>query len=246
MSSTDDQPIYAGAGPSNVRDNQHQHPHQHDDEESPPLSPHPGSQSLLRRSMRTVAELLHPFSSGALSTLPKISRPLRYTRRDAVPEVEPDEEGNLPTVRDYHAINSLPPQVRVPKKVATPVKVEPKVWFANERTWIAWLSNAILLASLAVALFNTSKDEIAKRFAYVYALISIGILIYAYALYQHRLTMILRRDPGHFDAHLGPVIISIALFTAILVNFIVRGKFSCYDPFPPNRSLPHYNHYFHA
>ena len=40
----------------------------------------------------------------------------------------------MPTVRDYHAINSLPPQVRVPKKIATPIKVEGKVWFANERS----------------------------------------------------------------------------------------------------------------
>ncbi len=40
----------------------------------------------------------------------------------------------MPTVRDYHAINSVPPQVRVPKKIATPVKVEGKVWFANERS----------------------------------------------------------------------------------------------------------------
>lgn len=101
-------------------------------EQSPP--PSPASQSLLRRSLRTVAELFYPFSTGALATLPRLSRPLRYTRRDAVPEVEPDEDGNLPTVRDYHAISHVPPQVRVPKKVPTPVKVEPKVWFANERS----------------------------------------------------------------------------------------------------------------
>ena len=179
-------------GVNNNNDDQGRDDFQHDDPPPPHIG---GSQSLLRRSIQTVAELFHPFSSGALATLPKLSRPLRYTRRDAVPELEPDEEGNLPTVRDYHAINSLPPQVRVPKKVATPVKVEPKVWFANERSacsslcfflihadmvsvaWVSWLSNAILLASLSVALFNASKDDIAKRFAYIYALISIGVLV---------------------------------------------------------------------
>ena len=43
--------------------------------------------------------------------------------------------------------------------------------------WIAWLSNSVILASFSVALFNASKDEIAKRFAYVYALISVGVLV---------------------------------------------------------------------
>ncbi|KAM6490586.1 hypothetical protein JOM56_013929 [Amanita muscaria] len=205
------------------------------EEDYPHHSPgHSPSGSLLQRSIHAVADLFHPFSAGALATLPRLSRPLRYYRRDAVPETEPDEEGNLPTVRDYHAINSLPPQVRVPKKVATPVKVEGKVWFANERTWISWMTNAVLLATLSLALFNASKDEVAKRFAYTYALISIGIMIYAYVLYQHRITMILRRDPGHFDAHLGPIIVSIALFTAILANFIIRVRelHNAGTPFP--------------
>ena len=124
MLPTENTPLVGSSGAATTRNN--------DGEESPP--PSPVSQSLLRRSLRTVADIFYPFSAGALATLPRLSRPLRYTRRDAVPEVEPDEHGNLPTVRDYHAISHVPPQVRVPKKVPTPVKVEPKVWFANERS----------------------------------------------------------------------------------------------------------------
>ncbi|PFH47848.1 hypothetical protein AMATHDRAFT_151152 [Amanita thiersii Skay4041] len=204
--------------------------HQRDRDDSP---------SFFRRSIHAMLELFHPFSASALATLPRLSRPLRYTRRDAVPETIPDVDGNLPTVRDYHSINSVPPQVRVPKKVPTPVRVEAKVWFANERTWISWLNNAILLSAFSLALFNASKDEIAKRFAYTYALISLGTLVYAYALYQRRLTMILRRDPGHFDARIGPIIVSITLFTAILANFIIRGKSSFYSlPLSNHQSIP--------
>lgn len=40
----------------------------------------------------------------------------------------------MPTVRDYHSITTVPPHVRVPKKTPTPVRVEGKVWFANERS----------------------------------------------------------------------------------------------------------------
>jgi len=90
---------------------------------------------LVRRSWVAMTDILSPFSPTALASLPKNlrTRP-RYTRADGIPDAEEDDEGNMPAVRDYHAINSLPPQVRVPKKIATPIKVEAKVWFANERS----------------------------------------------------------------------------------------------------------------
>ncbi|GBE87854.1 hypothetical protein BKA93DRAFT_828295 [Sparassis latifolia] len=178
--------------------------------------------SLIRRSWYAMSDLLSPFSSSALAALPKRFRPHpRYTRADHIPDTTRDEEGHQPTVRDYHSIN-LPPQVRVPKKIATPIKVEGKVWFANERTWVSYLNISVLIGSLAVALFNASKDKIARDFAYVYAGISIGVLIYGYAIYQHRITMIRRRDPGSFDQVIGPVLISLCLFVAVLANFLIR------------------------
>ncbi|KAJ4477386.1 hypothetical protein J3R30DRAFT_3290953 [Lentinula aciculospora] len=166
-----------------------------------------------------------PFSPAALASLPKLSRPTRYTRADAIPSTESDQHGQRPTVRDYHSINHLPPEVRIPKKIKTPVRVEGKVWFANERTWVSWLNLAVLLGTLALALFNASKDTVARKFAYTYAVISVGVLIYGYILYQYRITMIRRRDPGHFDALAGPVIVSMLLFFAVLANFIIRGEF---------------------
>ncbi|THH15347.1 hypothetical protein EW146_g5129 [Bondarzewia mesenterica] len=181
--------------------------------------------SLIRRSWHAMSDLVSPFSPSALAKLPKnLNRPARYTRADDIPDAERDEHGEMPTVRDYHSINTIPPQVRVPKKIPTPVRVEGKVWFANERTWISYLSMSILIGTLAVALFNASKDQIARNFAYTYAAISVGIMIYGYVVYQHRITMIRRRDPGHFDQILGPVIISALLFFAILANFIIRVR----------------------
>lgn len=93
------------------------------------------SGSLIRRSWHVMSDMLSPFSSNALATLPaKPKRPSRYTRADAIPDVQDDADGQRPMVRDYNSINALPSQVRVPKKIATPVKVEGKVWFANERS----------------------------------------------------------------------------------------------------------------
>jgi hypothetical protein len=89
-----------------------------------------GHESLPRRAWH---RLLSPFSATALAGLPRVKRPEKYHRADAIPHTETNEAGERPTVRDYHAIN-LPPTVRVPKKIATTVKVEGKIWFANERS----------------------------------------------------------------------------------------------------------------
>jgi hypothetical protein len=157
------------------------------------------SSSLIRRSWVAVSDILSPFSSAALASLPNPARPVRYTRADAIPDTDDDGHGHRPAVRDYHAINSVPPLVRVPKKIATPVKVEAKVWFANERSqlfasgsllvliygyvaWVAWLNVSVLLGTLSLALFNASKDQVATNFAYVYALTSIGVLVCVLAL----------------------------------------------------------------
>ncbi|KAL5485789.1 hypothetical protein ACEPAI_6830 [Sanghuangporus weigelae] len=220
-------------------------------------SSHPHAETkhegLLKRSWHAV---LQPFSSTALQSLPDTSRRNRdrETRADRIPEGEGDV-----FVHEYQAISSgnnagappdeetvnedgtdaggggggggVPVTVRVPKKIPTPIRVEGKVWFANERTWIAYLNIGVLLGTLALALFNASEDAIARDFAYIYAGISICVVVYGWSIYQKRITMIRKRDPGHFDQIIGPVIISALLFFAVLANFILRGKQQASLPF---------------
>jgi len=85
-------------------------------------------------TLRAWHALLSPFSATALAGLPRLKRPERYLRADDIPVTEANEDGQRPTVRDYHSITSLPPNVHVPKKIPTSIKVEGKVWFANERS----------------------------------------------------------------------------------------------------------------
>ncbi|KAJ7067145.1 hypothetical protein C8F01DRAFT_1247542 [Mycena amicta] len=137
--------------------------------------------SLIRRSWHAMTDMLSPFSSSALAQLP--ARQVRYTRADNIPETEPNDDGQRPAVRDYLSINH-------PCAERQPPRPEEGRYRRQSR---------------GKALFNASKDPIARAFAYVYALISVGVLIYGYVLYQHRITMIRRRDPGHFDMIIGPV-----------------------------------------
>ncbi len=40
------------------------------------------------------------------------------------------------------------------KRIALPIRVEPKVSFANERTFLSWLHFTVVLGGLAVGLLN--------------------------------------------------------------------------------------------
>ena len=113
--------------------------------------------------------------------------------------------------------DSIP--VPKPRKVITPIKVEAKVWFANERTWISWLRAALLMGTLALALFNSasyydpkpSNDPLVpgydgrpgmaktvRSFGVVYAMISVFTLLWGLYSYQRRVTLIKMRWPGSF------------------------------------------------
>jgi len=196
---------------------------------------------LLRRSIHAVSDFFSPFSSSALASLPQDARVReRSIRTDNIPETTPSDQQNPSANADgergtdhpnYGAAASdgnrgiqLPPKVKIPKKIATPIKVETKVWFANERTWISYMNLSILMGTLALALFNASDDDVAKRFALFYICVSVGVLIYGYVIYQQRITMIRKRDPGHFDHVVGPIVISTLMFVGILSNFIIRVK----------------------
>ncbi|WWC90651.1 uncharacterized protein L201_005587 [Kwoniella dendrophila CBS 6074] len=137
----------------------------------------------------------HPFSSAALKLLPKrgVGFRAKSKRADRIPD-----DPQRPLLTDYHSINDPVIRVRVPKKVLTPVKVEAKVWFANERTFISYLSMGLLLSTIASGLLFGARDSPARWFAFAYAIISAGVLVYGWAIFQKRLTMISARDAGNF------------------------------------------------
>jgi hypothetical protein len=44
------------------------------------------------------------------------------------------------------------------------------VWFANERTYISYLSMGLLISTIATSLLYGGKDSAARWFAFAYAL----------------------------------------------------------------------------
>jgi uncharacterized membrane protein YidH (DUF202 family) len=128
--------------------------------------------------------------------------------------------------RERHVV--LPPGVSKPVtwiKDSGPLQVEPKVWLANERTFLKWQHICILMGSLAVALYNAAgRNTIAKIFGFIYLSIAVFAGVWGVAMHRHRRQLIEQRSGKHFDNMFGPIVVTIALIVALVLNtyFSVR------------------------
>ncbi|TCD63962.1 GTPase regulator Nrf1 [Steccherinum ochraceum] len=107
------------------------------------------------------------------------------------------------------------------KRIALPVKVEPKVSFANERTFLSWLHFTVVLGGLAVGLLNFG-DKVGKISAAMFSVVAIAVMVYALWTYHWRAYNIRTGSRGPYDDRLGPTILCVALLVAIIVNFALR------------------------
>lgn len=122
----------------------------------------------------------------------------------------------------------LPPGVRKPTsylKNQGPVKVETKVYLANERTFIKWMHVSTLMATLSLALYNgatTIGNSLASNLGAVYLIIAVVGAVWSYYVYMRRAKEIRERSPKHMDDRIGPVIIGVALIVALSANFVFK------------------------
>lgn len=109
-----------------------------------------------------------------------------------------------------------------------PVKVETKVWLANERTFNKWLHITTLLSALTFTLYSSvgrsSSQQTAEYVAYILFALTIFSGLWGYGTYMQRLKYIKARSERHLDSPVGPIIISLGLLAALIVNFISNYK----------------------
>ena len=106
-------------------------------------------------------------------------------------------------------------------KNAGPVRVEPKVWLANQRTFIKWQHVSILLASLALGLFNAAgaNNTTARVLAGIYIAVAVFAGAWGWSMYVLRSRWIRERSGRDFDNVVGPVVVCLALTLALALNF---------------------------
>ena len=107
------------------------------------------------------------------------------------------------------------------KRIALPTRVEPKVFFANERTFLSWLNFTVILGGLAVGLLNFG-DSIGRISAALFTLVAMAAMLYALVTFHWRAKSIRKRGQGGFDDRYGPTVLAVALLAAVIVNFVLR------------------------
>jgi len=150
--------------------------------------------------------------SGLMSILPAFSNS-RYAQRQRKGAASKDAP--------------LPPGVKDPGhwiKDQGPLKVEAKVWLANQRTFIRWLHVSVLLGTLSLGLSNAAgkNNRIASSLSIVYTLIAIFAACWGIGIYLWRSSLITKRSGKDFDAVIGPYVVAIALAIALILNFVFQ------------------------
>ncbi|CAH6721871.1 vacuolar transporter chaperone 2 [[Candida] jaroonii] len=120
----------------------------------------------------------------------------------------------------------LPPGVIKPEsyiKNAGPLKIEPKVWLANERTFNRWLHVVTLLSSLTFIIYSSANKAnsfaLSTYLAYIYFALSLFAIFWSYYIFETRRQIIMERDAKHLDNMIGPLIVAVGLILGLIFNF---------------------------
>lgn len=112
------------------------------------------------------------------------------------------------------------------KRIHVPVRVEPKVYFAAERTFLSWLEFSIILGSIAATLLNFG-DSLSLASAWGFTIVACLSLVYSMVLYLWRVQMIRGRRAVRYHDKWGPTFLCIGLAAAVAVSFGVRVGMGC-------------------
>ncbi|GIJ98796.1 vacuolar transporter chaperone [Aspergillus viridinutans] len=112
------------------------------------------------------------------------------------------------------------------KRIHVPIRVEPKVYFAAERTFLSWLEFSILLGTIAATLLNFGNDYITFASSWAFTVLAAMALVYSLVLYIWRVDKIRkRRDVKRvYYEKWGPTVVGIGLVVVMLVNFGLRAR----------------------
>jgi len=122
-------------------------------------------------------------------------------------------------------------------KLQVRTRVEPKTFFANERTFLTWLSTSALILFMSLTLLAEARSGSSGTvtggnkctwrrdpmcFAslicgVLIAPIAIGFMVYALYIFKARSRAILHRSAFRYDDQTGPVVLTVCLIFAASV-----------------------------
>ncbi|KAK6454981.1 polyphosphate synthetase protein [Scheffersomyces xylosifermentans] len=112
---------------------------------------------------------------------------------------------------------------KLPKgtKISIPIRIEPKVYFANERTFLSWLSIGMILGGTAIALLNYGNNS-ALTASIGFFITALFTIIYATYKYIWRVIMIREKKAVEYGDKFGPNMICVFIFLATFTTFLFK------------------------
>jgi SPX domain protein involved in polyphosphate accumulation len=104
-------------------------------------------------------------------------------------------------------------------------KIEPKVFFANERTFLHWLHHGVILSAIASGILAFSQengDTWAEWYALALLPISLFFCVYALHVFLWRADRIKTRIPGRWDDPVGPLLLGSMVVIVLFSNFCIK------------------------
>jgi len=102
--------------------------------------------------------------------------------------------------------------------IFVPVRIEPKVYFAVERTFLSWLEFSIYISTIAITLLNFG-DTVSIWASFGFTMLAIACLLYSLGIYLWRVKkMRLRRAVKYHDKW-GPTALCALLVVCVAINF---------------------------
>lgn len=103
------------------------------------------------------------------------------------------------------------------KIINIPTRVEPKVFFANERTFLHWLRFGLILSVVAITLLNFGNAT-GRALSVAFTVVALGIMIRALVIFLWRSDRIRNRDVLDYSDYYGPFMLVTAIVAVTASN----------------------------
>lgn len=129
-----------------------------------------------------------------------------------------------------HSFNKVPvgtvfdTKIKLPpgKKISVPVRVEPKVYFATERTFLTWTTILMTIGSMGTLLLNYGNSSINIISSVGFFLCGILIMVYSLSVYLWRVASIRKKRAIRYDDYYGVNGVCILLSLTVLSSFLIH------------------------
>ena len=104
------------------------------------------------------------------------------------------------------------------KQISVPIRIEPKTFFANERTYLQWFNSSVLMGSIGIAI----QGSVSQVPGIILLFFAMGLMGYAGFTYRRRNYHLKNRIAAGYQDEFGPYVLTGGVMAAYIFSFIYQ------------------------